>query len=703
MAEARQPTLMIDGEGIVRMASSAAAEMFGSTVGDLEGLRLHELLESPGRDVVAALLRSMAEKAHAPFGEPPVRFAARLRLAEGGCIEADLRLSRLSEAATLPGALLIGIEPLARAATAAGPARGVVPEEVRAAATDDAFVICQGDMIEQAEGHFDQMLGVAGTELVGWRIKGLVAAEDLLPVVEILKEVESGAQSAADFGFHLLRAGGRPPLEVAARARRIPWRGGEAVLLGLRDISDSLRTARQAADGLTHLGAALEATGDGVLILGRPESRSPVILASRTLRALFDIDGSRWVGRPFWELWAELRPMHAFPEDDERVLTDVLRDPEAVRVDSILLSRPPGRVVERYIGPMRSTDGAVIGCICTFRDVTQRSRLEAEIRLAAQEARQAREELELLHEELRLANEGLEKRMSELHKVNKDLKVLDEMKSNLLANVSHELQTPLVSIKGFTEMILKGRLGGVTPEQERGLQVALRNINRLIGLIDNLLAFARTEGPSTSLRLEAFPLTPLVEEAVELVREKAAARKVRLKVSMPPGDLVLRADRDKILQVMLNLLTNAIKYNRDGGELSVVAESGRKGTARVEVKDTGIGIPRDELDRVFDRYYQAGNVTGPREGTGIGLSITKDILRQHGCMIRADSEEGKGSVFSFTLPLDRKGKPERASRGPAGASAGAHAGTATGPITSGASAMPAETPAARPDRAREET
>jgi two-component system phosphate regulon sensor histidine kinase PhoR len=274
-----------------------------------------------------------------------------------------------------------------------------------------------------------------------------------------------------------------------------------------------------------------------------------------------------------------------------------------------------------------------------------------------------------------------------MQRLNKDLKVLDEMKSNLLANVSHELQTPLVSIKGFTEMILKGRLGDVTPEQERGLQVALRNIDRLIGLIENLLAFARPEGHDTALRLESFALGALVEEAVDLVRERAGARGIEVKILMPSEGLTIRADRDKILQVLLNLLTNAVKYNRDGGEVVVEAGGAPKGAARVEVRDTGIGIPRDELDRIFDRYYQAGNVTEPREGTGIGLSIAKDILRQHGCMIRADSEEGKGSVFSFTLPLDRKPRPDR----------GAPRLNAGGPASPG---LPKEPGAREPDGAR---
>jgi signal transduction histidine kinase len=161
-------------------------------------------------------------------------------------------------------------------------------------------------------------------------------------------------------------------------------------------------------------------------------------------------------------------------------------------------------------------------------------------------------------------------------------------------------------------MILKGRLGSVTPEQERGLQVALRNINRLIGLIENLLAFARTEGPTTTLKLEAFPLEALVNEAIELVAERAAGRGIAIKTQMPPEGLVIRADRDKILQVLLNLLTNAVKYNRDGGEVLVEANSGSKGAARIEVRDSGIGIPREDIDRIFDRYYQAGNHPAPR-------------------------------------------------------------------------------------------
>jgi signal transduction histidine kinase len=373
------------------------------------------------------------------------------------------------------------------------------------------------------------------------------------------------------------------------------------------------------------------------------------------------MDATAFVGRPFQELWGRMRPLHAFPEDDERVLEALLADEAALRVDLLSLAHPAGRVLERFTSPLRDAAGHTIGRICTFRDVTARTRAEAEVRLEAEQERRAREELARLHDDLRLANEGLERRMSELGRHNKDLKVLDEMKSNLLANVSHELQTPLVSIKGFTEMILKGSLGPVSAEQERGLQVALRNINRLIGMIDHVLAFARRAGEIAPLRLSTFPLGPLVEEAFDLVRDKARDRKVSLRAVIPQGDLILKADRDKVLQVLLNLLSNAVRYNREGGEVVLEAERGRRGAARVEVRDTGIGMSREVLDRIFDRFFQAGRSGSQKEGTGIGLSIVRDILSQHGATMRVTSQEGKGSIFYFTLPLDRGGRPHRAS------------------------------------------
>jgi signal transduction histidine kinase len=209
-----------------------------------------------------------------------------------------------------------------------------------------------------------------------------------------------------------------------------------------------------------------------------------------------------------------------------------------------------------------------------------------------------------------------------------------------------------VSVRGYTEMILKGRLGAINDEQRKGLSLSLKNIDRLIAMIDNLLAFARMDRDPGTMRLTSFALDGVVDEALLLVRERQEAKRIEVVRDLEAPAPAIRADRDKILQVFLNLLSNAIKFNREGGTVEIAARKGKPGFVVVEVRDTGMGIAKEDLDRIFDRFYQvpAGGAPAP-EGTGIGLAIARNILRLHGCVIRASSEVGHGSTFSFTLPL----------------------------------------------------
>ena len=239
-----------------------------------------------------------------------------------------------------------------------------------------------------------------------------------------------------------------------------------------------------------------------------------------------------------------------------------------------------------------------------------------------------------------------------MERLNRELRTLDRMKTNLLANVTHELQTPLVSVRGYTEMTLKERLGAINEEQRKGLGLSLKNIDRLISMIDNLLAFARMDREPAELRISVFPLRQLVEESGEMLREKLEARRIRLTTTFDDPGVVVNADREKILQVFLNVVSNAVKYNRDGGEIGVEVRKAKPGFASVQVKDTGIGIPEEDLERIFDRFYRVGAGAGEApEGTGLGLSIVRNILRLHGCSIRAESQVGRGTTFTFTLPL----------------------------------------------------
>ncbi|HET8945926.1 MAG TPA: HAMP domain-containing sensor histidine kinase, partial [Candidatus Polarisedimenticolia bacterium] len=326
-------------------------------------------------------------------------------------------------------------------------------------------------------------------------------------------------------------------------------------------------------------------------------------------------------------------------------------------------------LVDLVAAPVRGTGGTAdpAGVVVTLRDVTARAGQERALRGDVDALTATTHELERSLKELAEARASLQERNAQLERLNGELRSLDEMKSNLLANVSHELHTPLVSIKGYTEMILKRKLGPLTPEQERGLLVAQKNIDRLIELIDNLLSFARLETGETQLRIEDVPLFQLVDEAIELVAERVKRRNIAITTQYEGDDLVVRGDRVKIGQVFTNLLTNAVKFNREGGRIAVAARRGRGGFVEVEVADTGIGIPPEEQEKIFERFYQVE--AGPRrryEGTGIGLAIVRDILRLHGGSIRVQSTPGQGSTFQFTLPLGRK--PDGSAPQPSGRS-----------------------------------
>lgn len=255
--------------------------------------------------------------------------------------------------------------------------------------------------------------------------------------------------------------------------------------------------------------------------------------------------------------------------------------------------------------------------------------------------------------------EALVRKSSELEEVNRrlhgaleELKVLDEMKTNLLSNVSHELRTPLIAIMGYTDLMLKERLGPITAEQRNRLEISLRNAQRLSKRIEDLLNFSRSEMGEMVLDLSQFDLSELLEEAVESVRNQAEERGVALSVDLPDDDLTIKGDRDKILQVFTNLLDNAVKFNKKGGSVEVHAKPIGKGLARVNISDTGIGIPEDAQERIFDRFYQVDASTArPYGGTGIGLALVRSIVNMHGGRVRVRSKPGEGATFTVSLPV----------------------------------------------------
>ncbi|MBI3273082.1 MAG: HAMP domain-containing histidine kinase [Planctomycetes bacterium] len=244
----------------------------------------------------------------------------------------------------------------------------------------------------------------------------------------------------------------------------------------------------------------------------------------------------------------------------------------------------------------------------------------------------------------------LEERLGELAVANEALRSLDKLKSEFLANVSHELRTPLVSIRGYNEMIQEGRFGPINEKQAEGLTIALRNVDRLLDLITDLLDFARLQEGKRSLSLSRFDLREAVTAAVTLLRPRLEEKSLKLILRLPEEPCVLAADRDKLGRMILNLLANAMKFTEPEGEVGLELTHGESGYA-LRIWDTGCGIPAHLHTRVFERFWQ-GDGTSRRKygGTGLGLAIVKEIVEAHGGRIDFQSAEGKGTEMRVSLP-----------------------------------------------------
>ncbi|MEU0068638.1 ATP-binding protein [Streptomyces sp. NPDC006332] len=234
--------------------------------------------------------------------------------------------------------------------------------------------------------------------------------------------------------------------------------------------------------------------------------------------------------------------------------------------------------------------------------------------------------------------------------VNK-LRALDQAKSDFLSTVSHELRTPLTSIVGYIELLKDEETGPLTPPQQRMLDVVDRNANRLRSLIEDLLTLSRIESGAFTSKREPVDVRRLVASAADAMRPAADAASVALEIHCAEQPLVLEADGDQMDRVLMNLLSNAVKFTPTGGTVTVSADA-QDGSAVLSVSDTGIGIPEAEQRKLFERFFRASNATDAAiPGTGLGLTIVRTIVANHGGEMEVNSEEGRGTTFTARLPL----------------------------------------------------
>ena len=354
------------------------------------------------------------------------------------------------------------------------------------------------------------------------------------------------------------------------------------------------------------LGTVLDAIGDGVIVL---DSDGQVVMANRRVSEVFGIPLEMLARTDLTRLIDQVRHRLVQPQVVEQKVRELLRNPSLVDEIMLELDEPGGQAVRLYCAPVRGADGKVLGRIATSLDL------------------------------------GKERE-------------LDRLKTEFLSTISHELRTPLTSVKGALGLIRGGAAGPISADMRELLEIALSNTDRLIRVINDILDIFQLERGQVRMRPVPMTVGQAMAHAVETVADTARLRKVTIETRLAPELPLAQADPKRVEQVLVNLLSNAIKFSPP--EQTVVVAAGPQAEHLVvSVQDSGRGMKKDFLERLFRAFeHEQGALTRESQGAGLGLAICRHIVHAHGGEIWAESEEGKGSTFFFTLPTAEGTLPE---------------------------------------------
>lgn len=286
--------------------------------------------------------------------------------------------------------------------------------------------------------------------------------------------------------------------------------------------------------------------------------------------------------------------------------------------------RRDGQVVDALVSMAILEEGGENWVACVL-DITERKQMERELMLAKEEAEIAKE----------LAEEA------------------NRRKSQFLGNMSHELRTPLNIILGYADMMGQGYSGPLTEKQKKYIHNILFSGKHLLDMVNEILDFTKVEAKQMSIHKEQVDLTSLLQDVEESLQPLAEEKEIQLYFNLPPELSCIEADPVRLRQILFNLLNNAIKFNRPGGQVDLTISYTDNQEALVcEIRDTGIGIPADKIPELFNRFYQVDNSLARKyEGAGLGLCLTRQLIELHGGSISVESQENEGSIFTFHLPI----------------------------------------------------
>ena len=389
------------------------------------------------------------------------------------------------------------------------------------------------------------------------------------------------------------------------RARAQTTGGDEIGQLGsaINAMADSLQTQMsQIREKESRLRSVLEHMNNAILMIS---DQGEIVLLNSRAEQLFGMRSTEWIGRKFKEIQLPLEILS--------MTEDVLEHREMLH-EELTLYYPEERILDVNVVPVYDYANDQAGILLLLQDVT-------------------------------------------------DIRRLERMRSQFVANVSHELKTPIAAVKGFTETLMNGAMHD--PEIAKSfLQIIHDESERLNRLIGDLLELSKIESKRVPMQFSPVHLPSFIEQTVEMMNTQAAAKQIGIHVEVEP-DLYVEADEDRLRQIVLNLLSNAINYTPEGGKVQLSAMTGEKSAhgeyddIMLRISDTGIGIPKKDLPRIFERFYRVDKARSRGSGgTGLGLSIVKHLVDSHHGVIRVESEVGIGTTFTIKLPVLQEYKPQ---------------------------------------------
>ena len=620
------PILVLDEECRIQRANRAAAEAFGLEFSQMLGKHCYEVvhgLSTEHPDCPHVLMRQTGREARRDIAEPrlnkifqttptPLRDSSgRIR----GCTHVmhDITDRKRSE-------------------------RALSESEARYRrlfeSAKDGILILAADtgQVEDVNPFLMDLLGYSREEMLGKSVWDFGELKDVLASKSAFQKLQLQEYVRYEDLPLETRDGRRIDVEFVSNLYLVEDR--KVVQCNIRDITDRKRSEAQ-----LHLqSAALESAANAILITCR---NGEITWVNPAFTRLTGYSLEETLGKNARLLRSGVHPPELYAQLWKTILAGNVWQGEMTnrRKDGSLYFE------EMTVTPVRDARGEISHFIAIKQDVTARKRAEDEVLKLNSE----------LEQRVRDRTRELEQANAELDRRRLDAERTNRFKDQFLSTMSHELRTPLNAVMGFSELLADERYGPLSKRQQRYVGHIRSGGQHLLHLINDVLDLSKIEAGRMELAIESVAVEPAVEEVVSELRPLANKKSLVLSAECAP-DLAARADAMRFKQILVNLIGNAIKFTPEGGQVAVLARL-ENDAVRVEVRDTGPGIPPEEQKRIFEAFVRLQRPGAGPEGTGLGMAITQRLVEMHGGQLGLESELGKGSCFYISLPV-APGQPE---------------------------------------------